>query len=212
MVKVHYSEDKDVYYLHDYIRERDRVNFDSEDIEMSEKIILYKDGNEEAIDFFTRELMEAIAYLSNNVIGEEVTDLALVSIPPSEKARNNSIPMKKSIRHIKKWFETGEAELEFACKKGIYNFYNTLERIDDVKSAHKSKGKERPTISDHRKTIRCNKKFLSKYNKTFILLDDITTTGTIMKACTDILYEDGGAVKRYIYRLAIAQTKWCEYE
>ena len=46
---------------------------------------------------------------------------------------------------------------------------------------------------------------LSRLWTTFIILDDVTTLGTSMDACRDILIQHG-AKEQYIYRMAIART------
>jgi predicted amidophosphoribosyltransferase len=57
-------------------------------------------------------------------------------------------------------------------------------------------------ISDEKKSISVENKHIIK-DKIIVLLDDITTTGTSMKACTELLL-DAGAKK--VFGLAIAKT------
>jgi predicted amidophosphoribosyltransferase len=57
-------------------------------------------------------------------------------------------------------------------------------------------------ISDEKKSISVENKHIIK-DKIIVLLDDITTTGTSMKACTELLLE---ADAKKVFGLAIAQT------
>ena len=196
-----YSSKYKVYYIHDYIPERKRIEYDYTSVNMSEKLIDYKNGEDEAMEFFTNEIMEAIAYLSNNVMENYVENLALVPIPPSKV--NKYSPIKQSIYQIRRWFDEGIIESKYNCKKNIFNYSNLLKRTSDVNTAHKEY--PRPTFQEHLDSIQCSKNNLSRDYMTFILLDDITTTGITMNACKSILLNHG-ANKRFIYRLAIGGT------
>lgn len=190
-----------VYYLHDYIPEKKREDYDANSVEMSERIIDFKNFDEEALEFFSREIMEAISYLSNNVMYSNVKKLALVNVPPSKVDKDS--PVKEVIFQIKRWYEEGITKSEFGCDKGIYNYSNLLTRGTDVNTAHKEY--PRPTFDEHLKSIKCSKNNLSRDYMTFILLDDISTTGITMNACKQILLKHG-ANKYFIYKLAIGGT------
>ena len=93
------------------------------------------------------------------------------------------------------------------CKQEIIYFNNALVRIEDVNASHLNTD-NKPEYEDHLRTIR----FMDdeKYNfkdSIFILMDDITTRGTIMNACGDILIKNK-IEKDKIYKLAIAETVW----
>lgn len=55
-------------------------------------------------------------------------------------------------------------------------------------------------------SISCSKQ-LSNENSVYLLLDDITTTGTIMSACEEILINNG-AKSDEIYKLVVGKTLW----
>lgn len=191
-----------VNYLHDYIPPKKWDEYgNSESIDLSKKIWEYKNFEDDAMDFFTQQLMEAIAYLSNNEMASYVKNLALVPIPPSKV--NKPSPMKTSINIIKDWYEDGITESKFNCAKNIYNYSNLLTRISDVNTAHKEY--PRPTFDEQIESIQCSKNNLSKDYMTFILMDDVTTTGITMNACKKILLNHG-ANGRFIYKLAISGT------
>lgn len=195
------SSEYNVYYLYDYIPEKKRDNYSRDSVEISERIIDFKNFDDDALEFFSNKIMEAIAYLSNNVMPNYVENLALVGVPPSKVNKNS--PIKKSIFQIKEWFENGITERKFNCEKNIYNYSNLLTRISDVNTAHKEW--PRPTFDEHLNSIKCSKNNLSRDYMTFILLDDITTTGITMNACKRILLNHGANYK-FIYKLAIGGT------
>ena len=173
-------------------------------------------------DYFNNELMKAISVLSNQVIPNNISKLALVSVPSSTVERDAGATMRKSIKCIENWYDEGKTETEFGCKKEIINCGNLLTRIYDVNTSHLSKTqpmfydvttsykyKSRPSYIEHKNSIECSKsEILERDDVAFIILDDISTRGTVMDACEDILI-DNGANKENIYKFALFKTKWC---
>ncbi len=173
-------------------------------------------------DYFNNELMKAISVLSNQVIPNNISKLALVSVPSSTVERDAGATMRKSIKCIENWYDEGKTETEFGCKKEIINCGNLLTRISDVNTSHLSKTqpmfydvttsykyKSRPSYIEHKNSIECSKsEILERDDVAFIILDDISTRGTVMDACEDILI-DNGANKENIYKFALFKTKWC---
>lgn len=201
--------EREVYYLHEYIPKKNWNEYDLNSIEMSKKLLEYKnDNNDDTFNLFTIELMEAIAYLSNNVMGNEVENIALVPVPPSKVYKHESNTIRKSINCINKLYELGNRSSLFGCSKKFVNHIDLLKRVWDVPTSHLER---RPHRNEHIKSIECSKNNLSKEYVTFILIDDITTTGNIMNVCQQILIKHW-AVKRYIYKLAIAETIRCDNE
>lgn len=191
-----------VYYLHDYVPPKKWESYpDFDSVEDSKRILEFKSFDEECINLYSNELMQAISYLSNNVMNSFVKNIALVNVPPSKEDKPS--PIKKSINLIKDWFDDGIISSRFGCDKEIYNYSNLLTRVSDVNTAHKEF--PRPTFDEHLNSIDCSKDNLSRDYMTFIILDDITTTGITMNACKRILL-DHGAHYRYIYKLAIGGT------
>ena len=110
--------------------------------------------------------------------------------------------MKKTIKIIEDNYKKGLID----CDKEIINFSDALVRVEDVKTAHMNTD-DRPKYNDHIRTIKFNNE--EKYdfeNGVFLVLDDITTTGTIMRACGDIL-RTNNIEEDKIYKLVIAATK-----
>lgn len=192
--------DWDVYYLHNYIRNDDRRVANLNDRKLSSKILNYKNGKTPEIRLFTRELMKSISYISNYIIGDKFEKLALVSIPPSKVDKFS--PILESINQIEEWYKIGKTRSDFDCSYEIINA-NILTRYSNVNSAH-NEG-QRPTYDEHLNSILYDKNFIFEKNTAFILIDDITTTGTIMDACEDILTEND-IDKNSIYKLAISKT------
>ena len=161
-------------------------------------------------DYFNNELMKAISVLSNQVIPNNISKLALVSVPSSTVERDAGATMRKSIKCIENWYDEGKTETDFGCKKEIINCGNLLTRISDVITSHLvDDSKPRPSYIEHKNSIECSKsEILERDEVAFIILDDISTRGTVMDACEDILI-DNGANKENIYKFALFKTKWC---
>lgn len=212
-----------VYYLFDYDK-----NTKYRTGSLSKKLLGYKDYSDDSIDYkddfdyFNNELMKAISVLSNQVIPNNISKLALVSVPSSTVERDALATMRKSIKCIENWYDEGKTETDFCCKKEIINCGNLLTRISDVNTSHLSKTqpmfydvttsykyKSRPSYIEHKESIECSKsEILERDDVAFVILDDISTRGTIMDACEDILI-DHGANKENIYKFALFKTKWC---
>ena len=196
----------DVYYLHDYIRKDDWDDVSLERSQISKDILKYKDGISKVINKFTNEIIDFIANLSNYGIDDDIKRIYLVSIPSSTQNRDKNSSMKKSINIIEDNYKAGRIKFNVGCEKEIINFSNALVRIDDVKTAH-TNNENRPKYEDHIRTIIFrNENEYDLKNSIVILLDDITTTGTIMNACGDILLRE--IEKDKLYKLAIAATAW----
>lgn len=183
---------------------------------LSKKLLNYKNYSDDSVDYkddfdyFNNELMKAISVLSNQVIPNNISKLALVSVPSSTVERDAGATMRKSIKCIENWYDEGKTETDFGCKKEIINCGNLLTRISDVITSHLvDDSKPRPSYIEHKNSIECSKsEILERDDVAFIILDDISTRGTIMDACEDILI-DNGANKENIYKFALFKTKWC---
>ncbi len=186
-----------IYYLYDYIPTRAFGRYSDEEIAISKKMWDYKNGEENALTDFTNDLMRAITILSKQMTGDKI---GLVAVPPSKVDKESSI--RTSIWNINKWYDKGITKSTFKCDKVIYDYGNLLTRVTDISTAHKGR---RATYEEQYDSIECARDRLSRYYTTFIILDDVTTTGTSMEVCQDILVEHG-AKERYIYRMAIAKT------
>jgi len=187
-----------IYYLHNYTPVR-RFNYCSEEeVAMSRQIWAYKNkDDEDTFNTFTNEMMRAIVKITNNSASDKI---ALVAVPPSKVGKKSTIA--ESIRVMKNWYDQGFAQSCFGCNKRIMDFSTLLTRASNVNTSHEG---PRATYDEHKKSIVCSRDRLFRYRAVFIILDDVTTTGTIMNVCKDILIEQG-AKKQYMYRLAIAQT------
>ncbi len=192
-----------VYYLFDYDKYKRHEN---------KKIWAYKDYNKEnpnihkeEFNYFTIKLMEAISELSNQIIDVKFNKLALVSVPSSTVERDNLATVKESINIIEEWYNEGKARSEFNCKKEIKNCGNLLKRVIDVDISHKTK---RVSYIQHIGSIDCEKSdILNEDDVAFIILDDVSTRGTIMNVCEDILINNG-VKKENIYKFALFKTVW----
>lgn len=106
-----------VYYLFDYDK-----NTKYRTGSLSKKLLNYKDYSDDSIDYkdefdyFNNELMKALSVLSNQVIPNNISKLALVSVPSSTVERDALATMRKNINCIENWYDEGKTETE-ACKK-----------------------------------------------------------------------------------------------
>lgn len=202
-----------VHYLFDYITYKRDKNKDLRDNSLSQEILNYKSYNgkksnkyEKEFNYFTEELMKAISELSNQVISDKINKLALVCVPSSTTERDKSASIRESINCIENWYNTGIAESKYKYEKEIINCSNLLTRFSNVHTAHKSD--KRPSYTEHMNSIKCEEDdILKEKDVAFIILDDITTRGTIMNACEDILINNG-VKQENVYKFALFKTLW----
>lgn len=192
--------DKGIYYIHDYIPQYkwDRMSF--EETEISQRLLRYKDeGNEYALNFFTDELKIAISLFSKKVLDDNINQIALFAVPPSKVDKYS--PMRISINNI-----ANDKKYKSSLKNIIIKDYGeVLIRTKDVNTSH---------INDDRRAYR-HEHILSidstvdfeDYPKdiAYLILDDITTTGTQMEVCRDVLI-DNYTPEDNIYMMAIGAT------
>lgn len=201
-----------VYHLFDYfpyIKEEDDEKLWND----KNRLLHYKDYDKDEPDIyldefnsFTKEFMKAISKLSNEIIDEKFNKLALVCVPSSTPKRNESATVRESIKQIEKWYEDGRAQSEFNCQKEIINCGDLLKRVEDVPTSHKSE--KRANYLQHMNSIECEKKDILEMNDVaFIIMDDVSTRGTVLNACEDILINNG-VKKENIYKLVLFKTVW----
>ncbi len=186
-----------IYYLHEYYPRRLFGDCLEAEREISQQVWDYKNLNKIAVSRFTDELMEAIAELAEKTSSDKI---GLVAVPPSEPDKYSAI--KLSISRLAKMYQDGIVQEKYNCRKQILDYSDLLVRTKNVATSHQGR---RATYQQHRDSIECSRDGLSKLWTTFIIIDDITTRGTVMKACRDILI-DHGAYGKYIYQLAIGRT------
>ena len=209
--KIRYEDE--IYYLHDYVPDSTPKDFlykfSQEKQDTSHQIWNnYKKNDDEAINRFTKELMCAISWISNNKLEEDIKRICLVSVPSSTHKRDVDSPIRKSINIIEKWYNCGKAEFEFGCSKEIINGGFLLYRFNDVETGHKVPAYQRPKYNDHLNSIKVvdENQLLNLDNIVFIIIDDISTTKGIIRACFDILKEEISEDK--IIKLVIGKTVW----
>ena len=172
---------------------------DKLDVDISKKILDYKDGGYRGDSFsiFTRELMKAVAMISNSCSADKV---GLVAVPASRNGRKSTVI--RSIHEIITWYKIGSAEKLYKCRKQLFDYSELLIRTMYINPSHLG---TRATSYDHMRTISCEMDHLSELMMDFIIIDDVTTTGASMDACRNILVEHGVRGNK-ICRLAIAKT------
>lgn len=186
-----------IYYFHDYIPVRQFPFYSEEEVAISRKIWDYKKCNTNAINVFTYELMCAVAYVANHTGSNK---FGLVAVPPSKVDKPSAIRI--SIEIMVNWYNQGITQKDFKCDKAFFDYSNLLTRIFDISTAHEG---VRATYDEQMASIECCGDNLSRHWTTFIILDDVTTLGTSMDVCKNILLAHG-AKEQYIIRMAIAKT------
>lgn len=186
-----------IYYLHDYIPYRLFSDYSEEEIAVTKRIWRYKNGDADALGVFTNELMEAAAVVANSAVSNK---FGLVAIPPSKVNKPSAI--RDSIWNMVNWYRQGIVRDVFGCGKEFYDYKDLLRRVFDISTAHEG---VRASYEEQKESIECYGNRLSRLWTTFIILDDVTTLGTSMNVCRDILLEHG-AKEQYIIRIAIART------
>lgn len=186
-----------IYYLHNYIPVRQFPYYSEEAVAITKKIWDYKNGDADALNVFTNELMWAVATIANRIRSNK---FGLVAVPPSKVNKMSAV--RNSIWNMVNWYNQGIVRDSLGCSKEFYDYSNLLTRVSDISTAHEG---VRATYDEQIDSIECCGDKLSKYWTTFIILDDVTTLGTSMDVCRDILLEHG-AKEQYIIRMAIART------
>lgn len=182
------------FYIHDYVPVAKFHTYSEKDIEMAKRIWAYKDGEEAELFKLTNDLAEAIkVIISDNKVGKNI---GLVAAPSSKTGKESAVA--KSIERIRERYLEGE---NFG-NHVIYDYSGLLQRVEDVPNSHKG---QRVSYGQHMETIECMRQNLSRYWTTFIIIDDVTTTGTMLEVCKDIMIENG-ANEDCIYKLAVSRT------
>ena len=197
-----------VYYLEDYVPKEKRDSYEDRIVNYSKRLIGFKrDMDDYSVNLFTRELMEFISNFSSNKLDKKIK-LALIAVPSSKVDKTTS-SIKKSIDIIEEWYESGQVKSRFNCENEILNYKDLLKRVQDVPTAHLGEG--RASCDEHIDSIECMQTDLSNENISYIVLDDITTTGSSMRACNEILLQNGVDGEN-IFNIALGATVWDEDE
>lgn len=169
----------------------------NDDYWIYDSIIGGKQKRREYYEYFTRGLF----YLVGKVIFTKLKNpnkVYLIPIPSSQKGKFNTI--SKSAKQIVKWAHEGHLYNEYCISTKLIDGTNFLERIINI-DAEKMGMR---CIKSHLQSIQVNQKFSE--DDYIILLDDITTTGTIIAACRELL-TNNGALQSNIYSVVIGKTK-----
>ncbi len=131
---------------------------------------------------------------------EEALEVDLLAVPNAKTGINRSMA-----RMAAYMISIAAHDPERYGKMKLVDASATLRRMRDIRKAAMSRG-NRPTLEEHLETIAFTGHDLIGQDAVLVLLDDITTTGTIMKACTEILLKEGIREERII-RFAYARTE-----
>ena len=195
-----YETTDGVYYLYDYIGTKNWKYETPEKVNISKKILNYKEGIKKDVTRFTNDLSDFIENFIEYKLDSSIKQIFLVSVPSSTEERDKNSSIKKSIDIIVNKYENGS--INFDNNQKIIDSSDLLYRKEDITASHI----ERQPYEVHMKTIGLNKNELKNCDDgVFIILDDISTTGNILNACTKILINNGVPSEK-IYKVVIAVT------
>ena len=170
----------DVFYLTEYIPKRLWRYKREEELEESKLVRRLKEKDAEAVEIVKERMLEA----AEDLVELEERGLIVATVPSSKTYKES--PMLEVAAYIRDYFNgpEGEEDPEFA-------FLDMFSRITDVKTSHLAGPLGRPKYDEHMASIICNyPEYCNEYTQCLIL-DDVTTTGTVIKVCRDILIENG---------------------
>ena len=185
---------KGIYYLCNYIPYRDFEYRSEEEISISKAIWDYKDGKADAFYEMTAHIQNAVWQFGTKINGKK---FALVSVPPSKVDKES--PIAKSIEIL---IKTANNSMLSAGKE-LVDYSKLLVRDYDIKTSHIE---GRVEYDEKLNSTKCTRKDLSKEKITFVVMDDVTTSGDTLKACAEVLKKHG-VPSNSIILFALANTK-----
>lgn len=188
--------DAGVYYIHHYIPKKEFEIHSEQERNFSRMIWDYKDGKKMAHDFLDRELTQAIVELSKDI---RTRNICLVAVPPSKVKKFS--PVRASIQRITEMLQQ-DKEFQGTVPQTVRGYKWLISRTSDIVTSHTER---RATYDEQIASLQCKRNDLGSWNSTFIILDDVTTRGTSMEACRDLLLQCG-AHEDQVICLSIAAT------
>lgn len=198
-----------IYYLYEYLPKYRCDGFTneilSEEVSIiksnSEKILKYKNHEDEEYDLITNKLIEGIILISNKFF-KKLNKIAIVCVPSSKIEKQPQTC--ETINIIEEKYKNNYLKEEFKFNKKIINGNKYLTRIEDTESLHLGMGDR--SFEKQYKTIKATED-LSKFKGGIILLDDIVTSSNSLKASKLRLIQKG-AKRENIVSLTVGATMW----
>ena len=221
MIELHQT-DTGIFYICNYCPKWKFKYASDKEIEITKSLWDFKNGEDESVAYYEYELLCAIEKIVNQ---SNFSQFALASIPSSKMSKTSII--EYCIEDICLWYDLAlfregeelhelfmpdlsieEDVIELVRKlwrngKHLHNMSGLLRRSKDIPASHLHR--KRPNYQEQYNTIECTDSNLDRCAMKLFLIDDITTTGTSMDVCQNILIEHGLA-KHNIIKLAIART------
>lgn len=159
--------DKNVLYLYNYFSVRYK-----EHSGISEKILLFKEGDLQTIDYFVNAMSEAM----DSYYGKHMDYLSnmLICVVPSHAEGKYSPGLLQMARIL-------------ANKYGMTNASNLIKRTKTHEKKSQGGNRDIDVMLD---TLDLNH-YINIFNKDIIVLDDVTTTGNSIEAVRHLLKENG---------------------
>ncbi len=189
-----------IYYWDEYVPVRKQRYYDNEKRGFAQMMWDYKESpdDDEAFLFMTAKMICMIQKLSKQISADKI---GLVAVPPSKVGKYS--PVKKSIEYICQMGKSGKLLSNFGIRHKILDYSTLLTRTMNIPTKHETG--ERLSTQEEMATISCCASELSRLHLVFIIFDDITTSGSSLNVCRNVLLEHG-AVGKYIIRAAIGKT------
>lgn len=150
------------------------------------QIALYKfSGKKSFANEFSLRMSERVASVFSGVNFDTVT-----YVPSSEKSMND------------RGFNQSELLAKGVANRLFIPLANTLKKVKETEFQHSLSAKERASNLDGAFEVRGEAEIKGK---TILLCDDIKTTGTTLKKCSEALYEKGA---KEVYCIVLAVTDY----
>ena len=192
-----------VYYFDEYIPVEQGGT--PEEKQIRSEILTFKnyktwikpDYQKAYIEQFSHKILKGVDLIAST-FDDTITGIALIPVPCSKIGKKGGIhDCLNYIRNHSSLFDN-DVRCKFYC-------YNLLKRYQDIKAIHQTKCSRDVALSVHLETIELTRETFYRPNMKIILIDDVTTSGSIMNACTELLLSHQVNIKQ-IYRLALAST------
>ncbi len=207
-----YEKLQDIYFAHMYIKTDywESRDPDDEEVLLSKALLNFKNYKcgKDIKEYFMLDIASFIQFCTPAPgMIKTRRNFTLISCPTSRPGRYSCIA--DAIKRIVEITETsGEKTENYLGLDSVLLYYDGTDILQRTAAVTPMKyRRNKPSVAEVKKSIECFDTEPSLLNNEIILIDDITTTGTTMRACREILIENGADPDR-IHCFALAKTHW----
>ena len=204
-----YDDETSTLFLYEYIPSRFWSTCEEYELIETNNILKYKSFMDEKdkenypiVVAFTFDLLNALAAISKNQL-KRPKGLVMISVPRSDPEKESTI--SHSIRLIAKLSADGVAKTNSDCRSPLIDASSLIKRTRYLDPVHK--GAARRDIESQINSMAITYNGRLKNDVGYVIIDDIVTSGTQMKACRQLL-QSKGVMSHNIVQLAIGRTVW----